>query len=209
MREWVIIDGQQMPAEWIDRGALLIRNRDEWLGRYQDEVRIGVFHSVIYAVTTGIAIVVSFFTPFPFLIPIIFLFVLCGFYLFSAVRTSNEMRRGGPVPGIYERGIEMPLFPYYYQRLFIPWEEIKGVWLQPRILHSSNAVVMIEVRNSRWRWRTSEYLLGPEGYAFAQAKLAEIESGVVPPSPASSPPKLVLYSSGGPRVESVPGEEDL
>jgi hypothetical protein len=207
VREWIILDGHQIAVENIDRGVLLLHDRAEWVRRYKDEMRGGIILTIPFTILSGFGIVIALYVQ-PFIIPAVFLFLLIGFYLATSKMTQNEMRRGGAVPGIYEKGIEMPLFPNYYQRLFIPWEEMKSAELKSRGIFSADAVVVFEVNNSRWKWMFPENILGPEGYSFIKEKLTELDYVEGIRTKATSAPKLVLYSPQEGKVESIPGEED-
>ena len=113
---------------------------------------------------------------------------------------TRDIGKGAAVPGIYKWGIEMPVYPIYMSRLFIPWAEIEGIEVKRTPL--TGEVVYISVKDSKWKWRLPKKLIGEEGVILANAIL-----GKTPPIPVEdmmAPPPLVLYTSGGGRQTSYP-----
>ncbi len=204
MREWTMVEGQQVPVQSIDRGPMLLRSREEWMARYQ-AVAAGAIMPLAFLVAALLIAVVLLVPGGNYLLLAVPCGVLIGIYGGLAIRTLNDINRGGAVPGIYEKGLELPIFPIYFQRLFIPWEEIEDAVLQSGPLPAN--VLMITVRSSRWKWRFPERLLGPEGYGLVQECISGGEEPEGPGPPAAPGPKLVLYTSRGAKMESVPGEE--
>ncbi len=113
---------------------------------------------------------------------------------------NKDLDRGGAVPGIYNWGLEMPTYPVYMTRLFIPWEEVEWIWVKRAIFTSDT--VYISIHNSRWRWRFPKVIMGDEGLALAKAMVGT--SRPVPPPPEPEPPRLVVYTSEGVSRESYP-----
>ena len=143
VREWVIVNGQQIGVEGIDRGNLLLWSREEWFARYKREFPRTV---VMIAILVIIFLVPSIF--FLSIVAVILLVIFIGMYAGIGLKMLRDIERGDAVPGIYEGGIEFPTFPMYFQRLFIPWEEMKEVSLRQGPL--ATGTLNISIHNHRY-----------------------------------------------------------
>ncbi|UCC92927.1 MAG: hypothetical protein JSW25_09725 [Thermoplasmata archaeon] len=123
---------------------------------------------------------------------------------FLAYRSSrNTLRLGGPLPGVYANGVELPIYPIYATQLFIPWTEMEDAWVKrSRVLDD---VLFIAVRESRWRWRVPSRLFGQEGMQAVIERARDPRTLDIP-EPEQPAPKLVIYSAEGAKTESVPEE---
>jgi hypothetical protein len=135
------------------------------------------------------------------------LLVCIGLVILAEVLSYNATRKnidsGGAIPGVYHNGVELPMYPLYATRLFIPWTSMEDAWVKrSRLLDN---VLYIAVKDSRWRWRVPGRLFGQDGM---QAVMARARAG--PPIditvPEQTPPRLVIYSAEGSKSESIPEE---
>jgi hypothetical protein len=129
--------------------------------------------------------------------------VLVGYNLSMASRTMRDIGRGGAVPGIYEHGLEMPVFPISGRRAFVPWEEVEDAWLRR---YPINEMVLVSVRGSRWRWRFPLRMMEPRGLSFIQGKIAEMRVAralELEGKTGSVAPRLVVYTAGGPSLSTA------
>lgn len=206
MKEHVMSDGHQLPAEGIVRGRPIVWSEGEWRQRYMGLVR-GRFlvNSIALLVMVGALFVPMFLLgDLPVIIVVALLVVLIYLFVHGTYRsTRDDILSGGPVPGLYANGIEMPIFPTYTARLFIPWDEMEDAWMQRSRL--VDEVLFIAVRNSRWRWRFPRRLLGEEGAAVAVSRARQHTLPTISP-PVTVPPRLVVYTAEGARTESTPDE---
>ena len=198
MREYILRNGSQIPTEAIDRGPLMLWDREVWLSRYASFQSGHLLYGTIPLAAVLIITVVIQNPVFLFSVIIVGCWTVYNLTLRRG--TNKDLDRGGAVPGIYKWGLEMPVYPLYLTRLFIPWDEIEGVWVKRAILASDT--VYISIHNSRWRWRFPKVIMGDEGLAFAKAMVGM--SRPVPPPPEPAPPRLVVYTSEGVSRETYP-----
>ena len=206
LRERILMSGYQVPMDEIDRGQLLVHTSEEWRSRYESYMRSHVtINSVVY-LGLGIILTTLMYLAIGTLgaILLVCLVVLMILMVHSAISTGNDLEAGGPSPGIYENGIEMPIFPMYATRLFIPWSEANDAWVKRSSIFRD--MLYVSVTDSRWRWRFPATVLGEEGVATAIHR-ARTPPTLQIPEPEDAPPRLVLYTSEGVRTESIP--EDL
>jgi len=198
LREYILRKANQFPTENIDRGPLLLWDREVWLSRY---VSFQSGHLVYGLIPVMIVMIMVIVTQVVVLLVIVPIF-LCwaGYTLALKWATNKDLENSGAVPGIYKWGVEMPTYPLYMTRLFIPWDEIEGLWVKRSIFSSD--LVYISIHNSRWRWRFPKVIMGDEGLAMALAMVGR--SRPVPPPPEPAPPRLVVYTSEGVNRESYP-----
>ena len=198
MREYILRNGSQIPMEAIDRGPLMLWDREVWLSRY---VSFQSGHLQYGLIPLAIVLIITVVIQNPALLFIVIIVGCWTVYTLTLRRMTNkDLERGGAVPGIYKWGVEMPSYPLYMTRLFIPWDEIEGVWAKRAVVASDT--VYISIHDSRWRWRFPKVLMGDEGLALAIAMVGT--SRPIPPEPEVSPPRLVLYTSEGVGQESYP-----
>jgi hypothetical protein len=199
-------DGHQVPADGIDRGPLLVYPLEHWQNantRFMfARLRFDLF--VVTAIGVTMVLVSLLFAP---IIGVVMIMVvgLVGLSEALAYRGSRRvMASGGALPGVYTNGVELPMFPVYTTRLFIPWSEMEDGWVKGSRMFDD--VLFIAVKGSRWRWRAPGRLFGQEGM------LAVVERAMDPATldleePQQPAPRLVVYSAEGAKLESVP--EDL
>lgn len=198
--------GYQLPAEGIVRGQPIVRPEEEWRERYLRLIR----GRLLVNSTAFVLLMAVLFIPMSALGDV-FLLGFFSFFLFllylivfrTYSLTKADVKAGGPVPGLYANGIEMPIFPVYTARLFIPWTEMEDAWVEHSRLVDD--MLFISVKGSRWRWRFPRRLLGEEGVVAA---IGRVRRPSVPPMepPSTVPPRLVLYTAEGARTESTPDE---
>lgn len=197
MREYVMVDGAQLPAENLDRGPVLLRPEDEWASDYDGYTRgrmqFEAVSLVILTVLVFLLVMTSFAVIGIMLAAIIVLAALAG--RASYVAMHQDLLRGGAVPGAYTLGVELPMYPVYTSRLFIPYSEMEDAWVSRSRM--GDDVLLISVAGSRWRWRFPGRLLGEDGMA-AVVERARTGSGIeMPDLPEGTPPRLVIYTAGG------------
>lgn len=197
MREYILIAGQHIPWETLNRGPMFLWDREMWYRRYQiylsnDPINNSIGFGVMIA-----AIILVPFLGFWLAVAIASLWWIPNILLMSMI--FKDLNNGGAVPGIYKWGIEMPVYPIYFSRLFISWAEIEGIEVKRTIL--SGEVVYISVKDSKWKWRLPKSLIGDEGVILTKAIL-----GITPPIPLPEvdPPRLVLHTTDGGRQTSYP-----
>jgi len=121
--------------------------------------------------------------------------------LASFQRTYVDIAYGRPAPGIYSLGVEMPMYPVYTARLFIPWSEMTDAWVKRSRM--GDDVLYISVKGSRWKWRVPGRLFGEEAMMAVVHRAKEpLPTDVAGPD-EDVPPKLVIYSAAGARSEMV------
>lgn len=185
----------------LDRGALLLWNREYWNDAYATMRHTALL--LVLVVFPVLTIPVSIFF-YPTLYVLMAGYVaLVAYYLGMYQRTVSDLRRGGAVPGIYEEGLELPIFPMYMTRTFIPWGEIEDVFVSRGLM---NETLMVVIKGSQWRWRFPKAILGDEGVAFIMDRVRPAADLPPPPEPAATP-KLVVYGARGGKMESVPDGE--
>lgn len=198
MREYILRKANQIPTEAIDRGPLMLWDREVWLSRYTSFQSGHLLYGLIPLMVTMVFVTITQIPVFLVIVPII----LCwtGYTLAMRWAANKDLDRGGAVPGIYKWGVEIPTYPLYLTRLFIPWDEIEDVWAKGHIVATDT--VYISIHNSRWRWRFPKVMMGDEGLALAKAMAGT--SRPVPPPPEPAPPRLVVYTSEGVSRDSYP-----
>ncbi len=198
-------NGQQILAKDLYRGRMMVRPEEEWLRSYQALMRARLIFDAFTFGSLG-ALMVFFAVVWSPVLGVIMLVCVAVVTLADLIsyRASQEDLRGwGAKPGVYEHGLEMPMFPVYATRLFIPWGEMEDVWVKRSRL--ADDVVLISVAGSKWKWRFPGRLLGEDGIqevlrrARAPTKL-DLEE------PEQDPPRLVIYSSAGAKTEVTPDD---
>jgi hypothetical protein len=202
VRQWVLQGGLRYSPDHLDRGPLLLWGRGYWEERYA-RVRRGALLRVLVGFPV-VAFPVGILIP-PTLYVLLFGYAfLAAYYLGMHARTVGDLRRGGAVPGIYKEGLELPMFPLYMSRTFIPWGEVEDVFVYPGIMSET---LVVAIRDSRWRWRFPKAILGAEGVAFIRDRVRPAPEVPQPPGVVTTP-RLVVYSVHGAKMESFPeGEE--
>ena len=198
MREYILMNGSQIPVDAIDRGPLMLWDREVWLSRYVSFQSGHLLYGTIPLAAVLIFAVVTQIMVLLVIVPIICCWA--GYTLALRWAARKDLDRGGAVPGIYKWGVEMPSYPLYLTRLFIPWDEIEGVWAKRAIIASDT--VYISIHDSRWRWRFPKVMMGDEGLALAIAMVGA--SRPAPPEPEVVPPRLIVYTSEGVSKETYP-----
>jgi hypothetical protein len=206
LREHVIVDGVQTRVEGIDRGPLLLRTQEEWAELYRSYSHGHALFEIVSFVVITILVFVLVFSPLALLGIVLAVVVIV---VALAMRASfNSMKLdllgGGAVPGIYGMGVEMPMFPVYTSRLFIPFSEMTDAWIRSSRL--GDDVLYMSVRGSRWRWRVPGRLLGEDGMAAIIDRVGSRAGMDIPDLPEETPPRLVIYTAGGASPPEVPDE---
>ncbi len=201
MREWFLIRGRRSPVvTYLERGELLLGTREKWTYSYLSSMFCLVLPGALLYTLVGSSVVL--WVPEAVMAPICGGLVLLGYNLVMAIRTLRDISRGGATPGIYELGLEMPVFPISGQRTFIPWLEVEDVELRR---YPSNKMVLISVRGSRWRWRFPYRMIGPRGLRFIEGKLGEmwlVRAMEQDDKVHITVPRLVVYSASGPSLST-------
>ena len=184
---------------------MLVYSVELWWDAYHNYMRA----RLIFDMTSFIALLaLCVLITFGFLLPLgltllvcIGLVILAEMLSYSATR--KNLNSGGAIPGVYGNGVELPMYPLYATRLFIPWTAMKGAWVKrSRILDD---VLYISVRDSRWRWRVPGRVFGEEGMQAVLVRAGGPRT-IDLSAPEQAPPRLVIYSADGARSESVPEE---
>lgn len=185
---------------------MLVHSVEEWWDGYE-QYRRG---RLLFDMTSFIALTALFvFITFAFFSPLGLTLLVCiGLVLLAEMISYNatlkNLNSGGAIPGVYQNGVELPMYPTYATRLFIPWTMMESAWVRrSRILDD---VLYISVKGSRWRWRVPGRLFGEEGMR-AVIERARGPIGIdIPELEQAAPPRLIIYSAEGARTESVPEE---
>jgi hypothetical protein len=203
LREHIMQAGHQVPVDGIDRGVLLVHPLEVWREAYTRymgaRMLFGLFTFAILGV--GMLLVLSIFIPLIgfVMITIVGLVALSEFAAYRATR--RFLAQDGALPGVYSSGVELPVFPVYTSRLFIPWTEMEDAWVKRSRM--ADDMLFIAVKASRWKWRAPGRLFGQDGM---QAVVDRVKGP--PPldleEPEQPSPRLVLYSAEGAKTESVP-----
>lgn len=184
---------------------MLVFSVEMWWDTYADYMRA----RLLFDMTSFIALAALFafitigvFLPFGLaLLACIGLVILAEMLSYRATR--KNLNSGGAIPGVYENGVELPMYPLYATRLFIPWTAMEGAWVKrSRILDD---VLYISIRESRWRWRVPRRVFGEEGMEAVMAR-AGGPHPIDMSAPEQTPPRLVIYSAEGAKSEYVPEE---
>jgi hypothetical protein len=197
--------GQQVLSEDQFRGEPLVRTYEEWDRGYRAFMRARLMFDLVAVLTLGIAFVI---TAYWFWSVLAWAILLCIAVVavteaLSYRATKRSLDAGAAVPALYDAGMEMPMFPIYAIRLFIPWHEISDAWVRrSRLLDD---MLYISIKGSRWRWRVPGRLLGEDGLQVAVSRARSPEVRVAPPAVREAP-RLVLYSAEGAKTESAPEE---
>jgi hypothetical protein len=198
-----MMEGKQVPSDDVHRGEVLVRPYEEWDLGYRSFVRARLVFDITALLTLGTVFFITAYWLAPALgIAVVFCVAVVaiaeGLSYRATVRTLDS---DGCVPALYDAGVEMPMFPLYAIRLFIPWHEISDVWVRrSRLLED---VLYLSVQGSRWRWRVPGRLLGEDGIQVAMTRARAPPVRPAPP-PAQEAPRLVLYSAEGAKSESKP-----
>jgi hypothetical protein len=183
LRNGIIYHGEWMEAEDIDRGRLLLRDVEGWTGRYYLTLHWSMFFMMLGAMlgflTATIVVGTSVVSMTPSIIGY-FIGFLIGYGLI-ALSFRSSVRKGGPVPGLYENGVQLPRA--FRKSQFLPYDEIEAVKVGRLLFFDS---VRLIPRYRKRKWRVSKILLGEEGTRVLQRLVAQ-------PPEATGTPRLVLY----------------
>ena len=176
----------------IDRGALLVWSEEEWRERNERSLARNMRKSILaavcsYSVMVAVIfiIVVAEIDPGEWLglVPRIVLpalFVPAMIIIMDLI--TKQVQRRLPMVGLYEKGVELG------SNIFLPYTEVAGMvqmkgWarLQPRY----QRILPLGLRIP-WRWIVDLDLMGEEGAAELEARVAGRPTG-------EEPPRLVLY----------------
>ncbi len=205
LREHVMREGQQVLARDIYRGQMLVRPEEEWLRGYEALMRTRLIFDVFTFGALG-SLMVFFavvWAPVLGIIMIVCVGVVAMADLISYRASHEDLKGWGAKPGIYEHGLEMPMFPTYATRLFIPWGEMKDVWV--RRSRMVDDVLFVSVAGSKWRWRFPGRLLGDDGIQEVLRR-AGTPATLDLKEPEQDPPRLVIYSTAGAKTEVPPDD---
>jgi hypothetical protein len=195
--------GQQVMSDDVYRGEVLVRPYEEWDQSYRSFMRARLTFDLVAVLTLGTAFFITAYWLSPLLgVSVVFgVAVVAVAELLSYRATVRTLTSGGNVPALYDAGVEMPMFPLYAIKLFIPWHEISDAWVRrSRLLDD---MLFISIKGSRWRWRVPGRLLGEDGLQVAMTR-ARTPAVRPVPSPVQEAPRLVLYSAEGAKSESKP-----
>lgn len=198
LREHVLRQGNQVAVDKVERGELLLYTREEWNARYRAYARGRVGLDLI-ALAACIVMALG-------LLEVLIVFAACSLLILLslsfAYRSLTDISRGGAVPGIYSNGIEMVMYPMYYTRLFIPWDEITDSWVQRSRIRADMLFILVD--DTRWRWRVPVSVLGEEGVVMVSRRTERPMA--IPSLPETEPPALVLYTAEGMLTERRSGD---
>jgi hypothetical protein len=205
LRQHVMADGNQVLVEGLYRGNMLVHTEEDWRTDYRAYVKARLVFDVFTIGTLGCVLLLAtlWFIPLVGVAMIACVIIVCLTEVLAYRVTKRVLGEGGALPGIYEEGVEMPLYPIYAIRLFIPWSEMEDAWVKRSRMMDD--LLYISVRNSRWRWRFPGRLLGEEGMQAVISR-ARATLAVHITEPVREAPRLVVYSSEGAKTESVPEE---
>ncbi len=185
--EWVYRDGHRTKVPSVDRGRMLVHSEDEWRLRIKGQKnRLAVFSFIILMVYTFMMIVLIWEMP------ILFIFVLLIEGIVSYVACSIFVNwciwTGGPLPGIYERGIELRYLGSGHRGTFLPFSEIGGTSWWRNVAQSN---LMLHLRHSPKRVTLQSGLYGVDGLRFVD-DVIHGRAGLT-----TSLPRLVVYGPRG------------
>ncbi len=206
MRRHIMQDGQQFHVEELDRGMMLVHTPEEWTEVYMRYIKNRITFDFVALLVLSIFFAFLIFTFLAF-IGLVFLAIvfMVGLTILGSFNVTNaDIRTGGAPPGVYANGVELPMYPMYTTRLFIPWNEMEDAWVKRSRI--SDDMLFIAIKESRWRWRAPGRLFGEEGMR-AVIERARGPHGIdIPELEQEAPPRLVIYSAEGAKTESTPEE---
>ena len=206
MRRHIMRDGQQFHVEQLDRGMMLVHTPEEWTEVYMRYIKNRITFDFVALLVLSIFFAFLIFTFLAF-IGLVFLAIvfMVGLTILGSFNVTNaDIRTGGAPPGVYANGVELPMYPMYTTRLFIPWNEMEDAWVKRSRI--SDDMLFIAIKGSRWRWRAPGRLFGEEGMR-AVIERARGPHGIdIPELEQEAPPRLVIYSAGGAKTETAPEE---
>jgi hypothetical protein len=189
--------GSPLPRVWsggrwrhvgaVDRGALLVRSEREWRRRAWNRVLVNTMVMSVLMTVFAVLFQESILTPEvlvsagPAWNAAMLMLIMLGLIALSAlVCGAGRMAMGRAVPGVYERGVELPW------GLFVPYEEV----LRVEPVGMRTALVL---RPAGPTHHLDAGIFGREGASYvAGAVAARAATGGV-----GAPPRLVVY--GGER----------
>ena len=197
MRYYRIEDGRPREVRELEKGAPLVYDLEEWRRRLRGRNRKGLLVlSLIFAVLLvnlySTAIITHYrnpidpelysFSPFLLLAFLSLLMLLPLVYGAAVMRLRTE--RHDPA-GLYENGLLL------VHNTLLPYDEVERVEVRRwwTFLHSKHARRVFPGVVVNAGWQVDRKLLGPEG-------MAELEARVAGWRGPEGPPKLVLYGKG-------------
>jgi hypothetical protein len=198
LREHIIVKGHHVRSRHIDRGPLLVFDKEEWLSRYGTHITTNL--TLVLILPIIILVTVFFLVPILILVMSLTMAVVVSMSLFEANRTLSDLRRGGQVPGVYDHGVELTIYPRYGSRLFIPWHEMENAYIKKSRIFTD--MVLLVGHERRWLKRFPKYIMGDLGLKVVRNKIGDtrvcregqLETG---------PPRLVLYGHSNVRSEAT------
>jgi hypothetical protein len=146
----------------IDRGPIMLHDAMEWSRRYREFQSQWIMLGLIMYPLLGILCVILLYPVYGWTGTTLFAGYLGfgGFYVLMDSMGKSELLSGRPIPGIYEKGIEMPFSVYYLRRMFIPWEEVTSLEVRAVFITES---LRLGVRGTNTIWRFPIDVLKEDG----------------------------------------------
>jgi hypothetical protein len=206
LKQRQITDGKVQRVDEVDRGGLLVYEKDEWMRRALPEQRrherVYLFQMLSWFCLALFEIVLFVILSDPVQtgrLPIVFMWlILSGLYAVHYFIIAGGNRNPIAVPGIYENGIQL------LHHTFVPFKEIGRVerkegrfmtWKKRDLVHL-HPKVEPDSKYSTGAWRLPVDFLGPGGMACLKERM-EISRGL-----KVGVPELVLYGPGGSKTVS-------
>lgn len=203
MKEFIVREGEPVPGKG-SRGKLLFHDEKEWLRRtsryiieYTRDFRaiILIPAGACVAITMGVGLFTGLalgvfewrtfleFTAIAVVVGGGLVLIFVGLVYGSIWLHSLRLRRGLPVPGLYEKGLEVPSMNAN-RSVFMPYEEL-GEVKQSKDTDLKEPHLIVNSRSEKWIVTLPISFLGSEGMAFLLERSSKEEE--------VEPPDLVLY----------------
>jgi hypothetical protein len=183
LRNGIIHHGKWIETENIDTGRLLLRDVEGWTGRFYLALLSTLFALILGTIIAIPIAAIVIGAEAAFTAPSVIGFIIGYSIVYGPLAFSfrSYVRRGDPVPGLYEKGIQHLI--RFTKMAFIPYEEIKTVKVGKGMFFDDVSLIP---KYRRRKWRVSKILLGEEGARVLQQL-------VVQPPEVIGTPKLVVY----------------
>lgn len=202
MRELMIVQGRPRRVDHVDRGAPLVMSEEAWRDRMRQSMA-GQFKimatTLVLAGSLPILVIGSTLSEVPpdiaftvFLPMLLCIILSLGGSLVLIYFIFKRRVTKGPIPGVYEHGIQ------FLTGIFVPYHEISEVEESKRIVPFFTEFVHLRPRaregTSIWRraiipsaWIVRISFLTKEGLIEVERRVQGLPLG------PSAPPKLVIY----------------
>ena len=188
--ERIYKDGRRTKVPYIDRGRMLVYSEEEWQFRFRQMGRQNaVLLFVIVALYFSSIGYINERTSLSSLIILVAIIIIGSItYGIYHLTISRRLGSGRPLPGIYERGVELWSLGSNRGGAFLPFDEIDGAGWRKSM---SWEILTLFLRNTRKTVTINPHFYGMDGLTFVD----DVVHGRV--EMAKPPPRLVVYGPQG------------